>query len=123
MRVTVKHLGTLGGYAALAVCVLFVTNSAAERGKEGQSRAGAVARTSNASPLFGITIPLGYRDWRLISVAHEEGSLNDLRAILGNDVAIKAYREGDVYTRVSINRPWRNRSETVDLVISPEQIR
>jgi hypothetical protein len=30
----------------------------------------------------------------LISVAHEEGNLNDLRAILGNDVAIKAYREG-----------------------------
>jgi len=27
-------------------------------------------------------------------VAHEEGNLNDLRAILGNDVAIKTYREG-----------------------------
>jgi hypothetical protein len=47
-----------------------------------------------AAPIFGITIPPGYRDWRLISVAHEEGDLNDLRAILGNDVAIKAYREG-----------------------------
>ncbi|PNG26393.1 cytochrome P460 family protein [Methylocella silvestris] len=45
-------------------------------------------------PLFGIKLPPGYRDWRLISVAHEEGDLNDLRAILGNDVAIKAYREG-----------------------------
>jgi hypothetical protein len=42
----------------------------------------------------GITIPPGYRDWRLISVAHEEGKLNDLRAILGNDIAIKAAREG-----------------------------
>jgi Cytochrome P460 len=39
-------------------------------------------------------IPAGYRDWRLVSVAHEEGNLNDLRAILGNDAAIKAYREG-----------------------------
>src|SRR6185295_14132510 len=39
-------------------------------------------------------IPPGYRDWRLISVAHEEGDLDDLRAILGNDVATKAYREG-----------------------------
>jgi hypothetical protein len=47
-----------------------------------------------AAPIFGIKIPPGYRDWRLISVAHEEGSLNDLRAILGNDVAIKASREG-----------------------------
>jgi Cytochrome P460 len=47
-----------------------------------------------SSPIFGIKIPPGYRDWRLISVAHEEGNLNDLRAILGNDVAIKASREG-----------------------------
>lgn len=46
-----------------------------------------------ATPIFGIKIFPGYRDWRLISVAHEEGNLNDIRAILGNDVAIKAYRE------------------------------
>ena len=48
----------------------------------------------NAAPILGITIPPGYRDWRLISVAHEEGSLNDIRAILGNDVAFEAYRDG-----------------------------
>jgi hypothetical protein len=47
-----------------------------------------------AAPIFGVKIPSGYREWGLISVAHEEGSLNDLRAILGNDVAIKASREG-----------------------------
>jgi hypothetical protein len=47
-----------------------------------------------ADPVFGIKIPPGYRDWKLISVAHEEGNLNDLRALLGNDVAIRAYREG-----------------------------
>ena len=47
-----------------------------------------------AAPIFVTKIPSGYRDWRLISVAHEEGSLNDIRAILGNDKAIKAYREG-----------------------------
>jgi|SRR6478672_6837511 hypothetical protein len=40
------------------------------------------------------TIPEGYRDWKLVSVAHEAGPLNDIRAILGNDLAIKAYREG-----------------------------
>jgi len=64
--------------------------------------AGMVAFTALASgdaggeavPIFGVKIPAGYRDWRLISVAHEEGNLNDLRAILGNDVAIKASREG-----------------------------
>jgi hypothetical protein len=46
------------------------------------------------APVFGIKIPPGYRDWKLISVAHEEGNNNDLRAILGNDVAVKAFREG-----------------------------
>jgi Cytochrome P460 len=66
------------------------------------SLAGVVAFTVTASghsdqeaaPIFGITIPPGYRDWKLISVAHEAGNLNDLRAVVGNDVAIKAYREG-----------------------------
>jgi Cytochrome P460 len=46
-----------------------------------------------AGPIFGNKIPPGYRDWRLISVAHEAGNLNDIRAVLGNDAAIKAYRE------------------------------
>ncbi len=65
--------------------------------------ASAVAHMAPASgqadgetaPIFGVKIPARYRDWRLISVAHEEGNLNDLRAILGNDVAIKASREGN----------------------------
>jgi hypothetical protein len=39
-------------------------------------------------------LPAGYRDWRLISVAREEGDLDDIRAVLGNDVAIEAYRRG-----------------------------
>jgi hypothetical protein len=47
-----------------------------------------------AVPLYGVKIPPGYRDWKLISVAHEAGNNNDLRAVLGNDMAIKAYREG-----------------------------
>ena len=47
-----------------------------------------------AVPIYGIKLPPGYRDWRLISVAREEGPLDDIRAVLGNDIAIKAYREG-----------------------------
>jgi hypothetical protein len=39
-------------------------------------------------------LPPGYRDWRLISVAREEGDLDDIRAVLGNDAAIDAYRAG-----------------------------
>lgn len=47
-----------------------------------------------ASPIYGVTIPPGYRDWRLISVTHEEGNFHQLRGQLGNDLAIKAYRDG-----------------------------
>jgi hypothetical protein len=48
----------------------------------------------DAAPIFVKEIPPGYRDWKVVSVAHEAGDLNDIRAILGNDIAIKAYREG-----------------------------
>lgn len=37
-------------------------------------------------------IPRGYRNFQWISSAHEAGNLNSLGAVLGNDVAIKAYR-------------------------------
>jgi hypothetical protein len=48
----------------------------------------------SAAPIFVTTIPPGYRDWRLISVSHEAGSLNSIGAVLGNDLAIQAYRQG-----------------------------
>jgi hypothetical protein len=68
---------------ALAAVAAIVATSAAASGNADEK----------APPVLGITIPPGYRDWRLISVAHEEGSLNDIRAILGNDVTIEAYRD------------------------------
>ena len=55
---------------------------------------GAETNNQESSPVFVTKIPPGYRDWRLISVAHEEGRLTDIRAILGNDIAIQAYRDG-----------------------------
>jgi len=47
-----------------------------------------------AAPIYVKEIPDGYREWSLISVAHEEGNLQSFAAVLGNDPAIKAYREG-----------------------------
>jgi hypothetical protein len=47
-------------------------------------------------PVFVTDIPPGYRDWRLISVAHEEGNLHSFSAVLGNDLAIQAYRDGKI---------------------------
>jgi len=57
--------------AAIAVCPIVLMALAASRTED------------EATPIFGFKMPPGYRDWRLISVAHEEGDLNDLRAILG----------------------------------------
>src|SRR5881296_2296263 len=56
--------------------------------------ADAVGETKSQEPIFVTEIPAGYRDWKVVSVAHEAGDLNDIRAILANDIAIKAYREG-----------------------------
>ncbi|GJG95852.1 cytochrome P460 family protein [Cupriavidus pauculus] len=42
----------------------------------------------------GVTIPPGFRDWKLVTVAREEGKNDDIRAILGNDVAIRAMQLG-----------------------------
>src|SRR5271165_1829325 len=67
--------------------------------------AGAVATTApvsgqsdgEAAPIYGIRLPQGYRDWHLISVKQLTGAggkLKQLRAQLGNDIAITAFREG-----------------------------
>src|SRR5271166_6090480 len=66
--------------------------------------AGAVAATApvsgqsdgEAAPIYGIQLPQGFRDWRLISVKQLTGAggLKQLRAQLGNDIAIKAFRDG-----------------------------
>jgi hypothetical protein len=92
LRATGQVFGALGVCATIAVCTLYVTKSTAQSPKEGQPQT-----ESNASPIYGITIPDGYRDWRLISLNHLAGAggkLKQVRAQLGNDIAIKAFRDG-----------------------------
>ena len=92
LHATVQALGALGVCAAVSVCALYVTTSTAQNANDGRPQA-----ASNASPIYGVTIPAGYRDWRLVSVKQltgEGGKLKQLRAQLGNDIAIKAFREG-----------------------------
>src|ERR1700689_3426055 len=50
--------------------------------------------SGESAPPYVTEIPHGYRDWRWVSSAHEAGNLNSIGAVLGNDAAIKAYREG-----------------------------
>ena len=92
LRAAGQVLGASVVCATIAVCTLYITKSTAQSAKEGQSQT-----ESNASPIYGITIPAGYRDWRLISVKQltgADGKLKQLRAQLGNDIAIEAFRAG-----------------------------
>ena len=96
-----NHLVTIIIASALIVSVVVIKRTAEAQNRNPQETGGTMAAVDGAitnktegSPIFVTEMPGGYRDWKLISVAHEEGRLTDIRAILGNDVAIKAYREG-----------------------------
>ncbi|MEW6713515.1 MAG: cytochrome P460 family protein [Nitrospirota bacterium] len=56
----------------------------------------------------GITLPDGYKNWRLISSSHRTDN-NTLRVILGNDKAIQAAAEGKT-------NPWPDGSILAKLV-------
>jgi Cytochrome P460 len=50
-----------------------------------------------AAPIYGVKLPAGYRDWKLIAVNHLViGKVDQLRAQFGNEIAIKAFKEGKV---------------------------
>jgi hypothetical protein len=76
-----KHMSILA-LAAAAACVVALIAVTAGRADDGE-----------ASPIFGVKIPGGYRQWELVAVSHEAG-LDELRGVLGNDLAIKAYQDG-----------------------------
>src|SRR5271156_2960941 len=50
----------------------------------------------DASPIYGVKIPAGFRDWKMIAVDQllVPGKTDQLRAQLGNEIAVKAFREG-----------------------------
>jgi len=56
----------------------------------------------------GIELPQGYKDWRIIAPSHRTDN-NSLRVILGNDVAIRAAREGKT-------NPWPDGATLAKLV-------
>jgi hypothetical protein len=80
-----KWLGlVLGSTAALGCAAVYLAPASGQNAEE-------------ASPIYGIKIPAGYRDWRLISVNHlagAGGNLKQVRAQLGNDIAMEALRAG-----------------------------
>src|SRR5689334_16042551 len=87
---TLSVLAVLAACTTVAVYIWFVSRFPAQSATDGRTQA-----ENDASPIYGIKIPAGYRDWHLISVKRlAGGKLMQLRAELGNDIATKAYREG-----------------------------
>jgi hypothetical protein len=77
-----KYCLALGSCAVVVLSTLYVARPAAQ---------------SNASPIYGVTIPAGYRDWQLIAVNQlKTNNLDQLRAQLGNEIAMKAFKEGTI---------------------------
>jgi hypothetical protein len=92
MKRIVLSLIALGTLAGAVACTMTATQRVGE----------------NAKLIDGGQLPPEYRDWKLISVAREEGDIDDVRAILGNDTALEAYRtekrpfpEGTIISRIA----------------------
>lgn len=75
------------------ISVIVLSAAAAATIVTGISQTRVFAGGEDASPIFGVTIPDGYRKWELVAVSHEAG-LDELRGILGNTSALEAYRDG-----------------------------
>ncbi len=71
---TALALCDLSVCASVAICTLYVTESKAQSPQKAQPQA-----ETGASPIYGITMPAGYRDWRMISLAQVGPPVNDLR--------------------------------------------
>ena len=96
MRSTLNYSVATAVLAAAALTVFARGTPAQSASDSSPSVTGADDKTSPilSSPIYGVTIPAGYRQWELIAPSHE-AILDELRGILGNPVATKAYREGD----------------------------
>lgn len=79
-------------FAAAFLCV-FSARGAPAQSTGGIGSAAAAASNPTASPIFGVNIPSGYRQWELIAPAHRP-DFDEIRGILGNASALKAYRQG-----------------------------
>jgi hypothetical protein len=75
---------------------IFVLAAAMAVGLSGAMTLSAGGADDESSPIYGVKIPAGYRDWKMIAVAQllVSGKTDQLRAQLGNDIAIKAFQEG-----------------------------
>jgi hypothetical protein len=69
------------------------------------------------SPIYGVTVPAGYREWQVVAPSEELGRLDELRIIFGDATAMNAFRkerrpfpDGSVLVKVA----WRRDASTRD---------
>lgn len=74
-------------------------------------QAWAQTAKSAPSPIYGVTIPDGYRKWQMIAPAEEAAPLDELRVVLGNPAAVKAienatlpYPDGTILVKLAYKR-------------------
>lgn len=58
--------------------------------------AGLSQAAQNASPIYGVTLPEGYRQWQFIAPAHETPPLDEFRVVVGNPAAMAAIEKNQL---------------------------
>jgi hypothetical protein len=79
-----------------------------------QVPATALDQTGGTPAAPNISLPSGYRDWTLISVAAVGPPINDVRAKLGNDIAMADLRQGTIPYRdgaIIARLAWKQTSD------------
>lgn len=73
----------------------------------------------DASPIYGVTIPPGYRKWEMIAPAEEPAPLDELRVVLGNPQAVAAlekstlpFPDGTILVKLAYKRKQSAESPT-----------
>jgi hypothetical protein len=94
LKGTIMH-AALKYLATIAVCTIVIGVTVQSVNPVRASSPPDAVAGDKASPIYGVTIPAGYRQWEVVAPSHE-ALLDELRVILGNPVAMKAYREGKV---------------------------
>lgn len=83
MHVALKYFGALGSCAALAVCIAFLADSAAETAQD--------KYTLKVPGGLAFSEFKGYESWQTVSVSHNDKLL---AVILANPVMIEAFKAG-----------------------------
>ena len=99
LRVLKRALFVLATCTTIAVCIWYVSKFPAQSARNDQKQA-----ENDTSPIYGIKIPAGYRDWRLISVkrlAGAGGKLMQLRAELATTLRRKPIERGSSRSRTA----------------------